>query len=378
MKIETTKDEVLAEIVAEMKAPPAVFRNHTFSPLSRVHTLVRAIRNSQWLYIDSVLVTLQKAIHPHTSEPDDLHEWLRRYGLEWKDAVAAIHRIRIGSTTQPITDVPLAQGLIVRTQEVAGQTIRFRLTESLVLYSTVPQDVDGKWTVEAYAEAIVPGVTGNVAQDSIVELEAPPDGIDYVRNYETDPATAGAPKESVASVRARIALAEISQAQTFWTPAWYLSEALSFASVERAAFRSAKDIGTDGEVQILCRGSSGLLNSTEKTELEDHFADESRNPGGAAHVSIGDLAATDIDRTVTVTFSAVEFLLSDNDLQAIADEYIFALDEGEDWIEADFKSPFYALQGVTGVSISPLGDTAVSLGSVAVYGAGWAITGVVS
>ncbi|MBE7439133.1 MAG: baseplate J/gp47 family protein [Spirochaetales bacterium] len=377
MKIETTKSEVLNEIITDLKASPAVFKNFTFNPLSRLYTLVRAIAFAIYVFIDTRLVTLLKAIHPHTSEEDDLHEWLRRYGLSWKQASRAIHNVRIGSENLPeITDISIPQGLIVSTAGAEEDKVRFRVLTSGKLLTTTPEDSNGYYTVLMQVEALVPGIAGNVAKNAIAVIENGPAGLEYVNNFENNPTVPGTERESIASVRNRIALAEVAQVQSMWTENWYLSEALSFEFVERVAFRSAKTLGLEGEIKLLCRGQSGFLTGEQKTELLEHFDAAERNPGGVAHVLIDDLEAVIIERTVQVIFSDISFIPSDSELMAMAEAYLYALADGENWIDPDFRSPFFTLQGVIGVSVTPMGDETIPVGSVGVYGEGFTITGV--
>jgi uncharacterized phage protein gp47/JayE len=379
MKIETTKNEVLNQIILDLKESPAVFKNFTFSPLSRVYSLIRAFAFAIYAFIDTRLVTLLKSIHPHTAEEDDLHEWLRRYGLSWKQASRAIHNVRIGSENLPeVTDIPIPQGLIVSTAGAEESRVRFRTLTATKLLTTTIEDLNGYFTVVLQVEALVPGIVGNVAKDAISIIENGPTGIDYVNNYETSPAVPGTERESIASVRSRIALAEIAQVQSMWTENWYLSEALGFEFVERAAFRSAKALGLEGEVKILCRSQTGFLTSEQKTELLEHFDADERNPGGVAHVLIDDLEAVVIERTVQVIFSDISFVPSDGELMAMAEAYLYSLADGQNWIDAEFRSPFFTLQGCTGVSVTPLGDEVIAVGAVGVYGEGFTITGVVA
>jgi len=377
MKIETTKQEVLNQIILDLKEAPAVFKNFTFSPLSRIYSLIRAFAFAIYVFIDTRLVTLLKSIHPHTAEEDDLHEWLRRYGLSWKQASRAIHNVRIGSDTLPeITDIAIPQGLIVSTGGPEESRVRFRTLKASKLLTTTPEDGNGYYTVLLQVEALVPGIIGNVALDAISVLENPPEGINYVNNYENNATVPGTERESIASVRNRIALAEIAQVQSMWTENWYLSQTLGFEFVDRVAFRSAKTLGLEGEIKLLCRGQTGYLTTEQKEELIDHFDADERNPGGVAHVLIDDLDAVVIERTVQVIFADVSFIPTDAELLSMAEAYLYALADGQNWVDAEFRSPFFTLQGCTGVSVTPIGDETIPVGSVGVYGEAFSITGV--
>ncbi|MDV6237762.1 baseplate J/gp47 family protein [Leptospira ellisii] len=374
MNLNVTKDQVLSDHLQSIKAS-GVFKNHSFSPTSKTFTLIRALSNAVFSFIDTDLVSIQKAIHPHTAEDDALHEHLIRRGMKWKPALPAIIKVRIGSSTQPIIDREIPQGLVVSTSGSEEQKIRFFLIDSLTLPAGISADAQGKYTIEARVQCLIDGPAGNVVPGSISILESPPQGIDYITNLEIDPIQQGQFRETRTSVRSRLQTAEGVSSK--WTPAWYISEAESFAFVKRAIFKSAKALGTDGEVKILLQGSVGSLTSTQLNQVQDHFNSEDNDPGGVAHLSAENINETVINKTVTVKFSSADRIPSQTVLDQIKDEYFLSLSEGQDFVDAQLKSLYQALPNCIDVEFNPLGNVDVAAGALASPGPGFQVVGTV-
>ncbi|AOP32573.1 phage baseplate protein [Leptospira tipperaryensis] len=374
MNLNTTKEQVLNDHLQMVKASGA-FKNHTFSPTSKTFSLIRALSNAVFLFIDSDLVSVQKAIHPHTAEDDALHEHLIRRGMQWKPALPTILKVRIGSSVQPAMDREIPQTLIVTTSGPEDQKIRFFLQESLVLPAGIPADAQGKYSIEALVECVLDGPIGNVVPGSIVLIENPPEGIDYVANLETTPVQQGQFRETRTSVRSRLMNAEGVSSK--WTPAWYISEAESFSFIKRAIFKSAKILNTDGEVKILLQGSVGPLSNSQLIQVKDHFNAEENDPGGVAHVLVENINETVINKTVTVKFSSSDTIPSQSVLDQIKEEYFLSLSEGQDFIDAQLKALYQALPNCIDVEFNPLGNVDVSAGSLANVGPGFQVLGAV-
>ncbi|MBE8363432.1 baseplate J/gp47 family protein [Leptospira borgpetersenii] len=374
MNLNVTKDKVLADHLQSIKAS-GVFKNHSFSPTSKTFTLIRALSNAVFSFIDTDLVSIQKAIHPHTAEDDALHEHLIRRGMKWKPALPAIIKVRIGSSTQPIIDREIPQSLVVSTSGSEEQKIRFFLTESLTLPAGMSADAQGKYSIEARVQCLIDGPAGNVVPGSISILESPPEGIDYITNLEIDPIQQGQFRETRTSVRSRLQTAEGVSSK--WTPAWYISEAESFAFVKRAIFKSAKALGTDGEVKILLQGSVGSLTSSQLNQVQDHFNFEDNDPGGVAHLSAENINEAVINKTVTVKFSSADRIPSQSVLDQIKDEYFLSLSEGQDFVDAQLKGLYQALPNCIDVEFNPLGNVDVAAGALASPGPGFQVVGTV-
>ncbi|WP_061235768.1 baseplate J/gp47 family protein [Leptospira weilii] len=374
MNLNVTKDQVLADHLQSIKAS-GVFKNHSFSPTSKTFTLIRALSNAVFSFIDTDLVSIQKAIHPHTAEDDALHEHLIRRGMKWKPALPAIIKVRIGSSTQPIIDREIPQSLVVSTSGNEEQKIRFFLIDSLTLPAGISADAQGKYTIEARVQCLIEGPAGNVVPGSISILESPPEGIDYISNLEVDPIQQGQYRETRTSVRSRLQTAEGVSSK--WTPAWYKSEAESFAFVKRAIFKSAKALGKDGEVKILLQGSVGSLTSAQLTQVQDHFSSEENDPGGVAHLSAENINEAVINKTVTVKFSSADRIPSQSVLDQIKDEYFLSLSEGQDFVDAQLKSLYQALPNCIDVEFNPLGNVDVAAGALASPGPGFQVVGTV-
>ncbi|AYV56130.1 phage baseplate protein [Leptospira kmetyi] len=374
MNLNITKEQVLTDHLQSVKAS-GVLKNHTFSPTSKTFSILRAVSNAVFLFIDTDLVSVQKAIHPHTAEDDALHEHLIRRGMQWKPALPSILKVRIGSSIQPSVDREIPQSLIVTTSGNEDQKVRFFLQDALILPAGVSADAQGKFTVEALVQSTVDGPIGNVVAGAISLIENPPDGINYVSNIEINPIQQGQYRETRTSVRARLQNAEGVSSK--WTPAWYKGEAETFSFVKRAIFKSAKTLKTDGEVKILVQGAVGTLNASQLDQVRDHFNSEENDPGGVAHVLVENVSETLINKTVTVKFSSSDTIPSQVILDQIKDEYFLSLSEGQDFVDAQLKALYQTLPNCIDVEFNPLGNVDVPSGSLANAGPGFQTIGVV-
>lgn len=374
MNLNTTKEQVLNDHLQAVKSS-GVFKNHTFSPTSKTFSLIRALSNAVFLFIDSELISIQKAIHPHTAEDDSLHEHLIRRGMQWKPALPAILKVRIGSSVQPMIDREIPQALVVTTSGPEDQRIRFFLQESLILPAGVAPDAQGKYTIEALVQCALDGPIGNVVPSSISLIENPPDGIDYVANFEITQVQQGQLRETRTSVRSRLMNAEGVSSK--WTSAWYISEAESFSFIKRAIFKSAKVLNTDGEVKILLQGSVGALSDSQLNQLKNHFNAEENDPGGVAHVLVENINEVAINKTVTVKFSSSDTIPSQSVLDQIREEYFLSLSEGQDFIDSQLRALYQTLPNCIDVEFNPLGNVDVPVGSLASAGSNFQVLGAV-
>lgn len=372
MNLNITKDQVLSEHLKTVKES-GVFKNFSFSPTSKTFTILRAISNAVFTFIDNDLLAIQKAIHPHSSEDADLHEHLIARGMQWKSALPAIHKIRIGSITQPIENISLAQGMIIHTPGDENERVRFYLASSAILPAGVSEDAQGKYTIEVKAIAVVSGPIGNVVAGTITEIENPPEGIDYVMNLSSLPIQLGQFRETRTSVRSRIQTND--DISTKWTPDWYVSEAESFVFVKRAIFKSAKTLGRDGEVQLLLQGAVSELTELQLQEVINHFNSEENDPGGAAHVIPLNVNETLVNKLVTVKFSSTDTIVSQEILDEIKDEYFLSLNESEDFIDAQLKLKYEELPNVISVEFTPPGNIEIPDGSLASPGESFQVIG---
>jgi hypothetical protein len=372
MNLNVTKEQVLSDHLKSVKES-GVFKNFTFSPTSRIFTLIRAISNAIYTFIDTDLIAIQKAIHPHTSEDADLHEHLISRGMEWKPALPAIHRIRIGSNSQPNENIPLPQGLIIHTQGNENERVRFFLQSSYILPAGVNSDSSGKYTIEGRAICVNSGSLGNVVQGAISEIENAPEGIDYVINLDVEPIQLGQFRETRTSVRSRIQTND--DVSTKWTPPWYKSEAEAFGFVKRAIFKSAKALGTDGEVKLLLQGSAGELTESQIQQVLDHFNSEDNDPGGVAHVIGQNVDEVLINKVINVKFASDDTIIIQEILDELKDEYFLSLNEGDDFIDAQLKSIYEELPNVILVEFTPPGNVEVPAGSIASPGESFQVIG---
>ncbi|MDI7200117.1 baseplate J/gp47 family protein [Leptospira santarosai] len=368
----TTKSNVQREIERYV-SNSKVFESHDFTRDSKASTILRSLANAIYLFIDQNLVGLQKAIHYHTAEEEDLHEWLKRYGLEWKESTHAKHRIRIGSKTPVPYEVLIPVGKIVGTGD---HKIQFQITQESKIPPATPVDSRGFHTVEVICEALLPGTKGNVTGNAISEIIDYIEDCDVVYNPNTIPEFVARDRETIASVRSRLKEAEI-KSSSLWTPEWYVSEALGFSFVERAIFKSSKSIGIPGVVKLLLKGASGAISSAQLQIVETHFDSEDKNPGGVAKVVCENINAIEVNKVFVIYFASAESIPDSITLENIVDTFFFSLRDGDDFVTNSLRSNLLNLPDAAQCDVDNSDNISVPAGSLAVKGSGFDITATV-
>jgi hypothetical protein len=385
MNLRTTEESVQEEIIQAVRdarddAGQHLFRNYRFTPLSRIRTLLESAGRAIYLFVDRELLAIQKAIHPHTAEEEDLHEWLRRHGLSWKPAAAARHTVRLGSKDPVFFDAPIPQGTVVTTDGPDRAKIRFRTLAAATLPAGIAADTvnygDGvqRYTISVQVECLSTGPDGNVAVGAIRLLESPPEGIDFVYNPNPDPDAVGLDRETPAQARERLKTTEGANI-AMWTPDWYRKQAETHPNVARAIFKSSKDLGIPGVVKLFVLGRSGALSSPEMQAIIDDLDSDAKNPGGVARVLIENFITVPIDKIISVQFPDLISIPEQAILDDVWDRYFAAIGEGEDFSEAAIKALYLALPRVVRVLVTPPGDVIINPGEVAIAGAGWSVIG---
>ena len=158
-----------------------------------------------------------------------------------------------------------------------------------------------------------------------------------------------------------------------WTPPWYILEALNFTYVARAVFVSAKKLGLEGEVKVLLLGTNGDLSATQLQEIEDHFAAEENDPGGAAHVIAENITTQEIDKNFVILFSAAEYLPTTEQIQNLIDEYFYSLTAGDDYTDAGIINKFNTMPGYVSTTIDIPGDVGIDDDVLAIPAAGFSV-----
>lgn len=374
MRITTTRNQVEAQLLEDIQAS-GVFKNFRFGKLSRVYTFIRAIANAIFLFIDQSLIDLQKAIHPHTATEEDLHEWLKRYGLAWKQSRPARHLVRIGSTEEVFFPIEIPQGFVISTDGLERNRIKFQTLESVILPARVPTDSRGFYTIPVLVECLMHGEIGNVVKDSITLTDDFIDGIDIVYNPDLTPIVNGVDRESIAEVRSRLKNAEGAILSKF-TPDWYTSLVEQHPNVARAIFKSSRDIGLPGAVHIFVLGRAGNLSPTELSDLKALLESDTNNPGGAAKAFLFNFTTISVNKTIKVYFPDLQSIPEQSVLDGVADRFFVSLGEADDVLDASIRALFFsAIPNVVNVAIEPLGDISVGSNEVAIAGSGWSVIG---
>lgn len=373
MRITTTRNQVESQILDEVKNS-GIFPNHKYRPLSKLYTFIRALANAVYLFIDKNLISLQKALHPHTAEESDLHEWLKRYGLSWKVAKPARHRIRIGSTEELFFPIEIPQGLIVSTEAAEHNKIKFQTLDNATIPAGLPVDDRGFYTIEILVECLNNGLVGNVVEDSITEFEDSIDGLDVVYNPNPEPDEYGVERETISQVRARLQVAENAEINMY-TPDWYVYQVEQYANVNRAIFKSSREIGIPGAIKIFVLGRAGNITQTEMNNMIEFLEEDENNPGAAARILMENFTTVEVNKTVKVQFPDLPSIPAQEILDEVADKYFTSIGEEADVLDATLKALFLGIPFAVNVIIEPPGDIIVNDREVAIAGPGWNVVG---
>ena len=174
----------------------------------------------------------------------DYHAQMR--GIARTAATKAVGTLRFSVERAPSTALSIAAGTVCMTE---GET-RFQTTAQAVLAA-------GELSVDAPAEALEPGRSGNAAAGTIVILTACPVGITRCTNPA--PFTGGSDQEDDASLRSRI-LESYQRLPNGANAAWYEQTAMGHEGVAAArAVGRARGIGT---VDVYIATAAGLPNGT--------------------------------------------------------------------------------------------------------------------
>ena len=174
----------------------------------------------------------------------DYHAQMR--GIARTAATKAVGTLRFSVERAPSTALSIAAGTVCMTE---GET-RFQTTAEAVLAA-------GELSVDAPAEALEPGRSGNAAAGTIVILTACPVGITGCTNPA--PFTGGSDQEDDASLRSRI-LESYQRLPNGANAAWYEQTAMGHEGVAAArAVGRARGIGT---VDVYIATAAGLPNGT--------------------------------------------------------------------------------------------------------------------
>ncbi|MEM7182716.1 MAG: baseplate J/gp47 family protein [Spirochaetota bacterium] len=384
----TSKDSVQQEITKNIQDSNR-FPNHKWgSPLSAMSTFIRALGNAIWMFIDQPMVSILKAIHPHTAEEAELHEWLKRYGMNWKQATPTRIYLKIGSSTKPLYTTEIPQGVVVATGD---EEIQFRTVSPVTLTDAVTEDAEGRYLVDVIAECTELGTIGNVVPNSITEIMDFVDGVDVVYNPEemifnetlqkhegTGESifdSAGRDKETIDKVRERIYYKETGTEVVF-TKDWYINQTLNnFNTVSKVIFKSSKELGRPGYVQLLVTGApdqDGSPINVNTEEIETFFTSEENQ--GIAQVEVKNTATVPIEVEYSINFAA-DSVPSQTALDGLVDSFFQTLSDGENFDPNKLQSIFLNIPGAGTCQVTITSNPDVPTGSIAIPGPNFRVIG---
>ena len=196
------------------------------------------------LYVQGEWVVRQ--CFPQTAEGEYLDRHAQLRGLERKEPVAARGVVRFSGEISENTDRPIPAGTVCMT---AG-LIRFETIEDGLLAA-------GQAHVDVPVQALVPGISGNVAAGTILSMAVAPAGISACSN--PSPCQGGVDREGDEQLRQRV-LDTFQRLPNGANAAWYEQTAMGHEGVAAArAVGRARGIGT---VDVYIATAAGLPNGT--------------------------------------------------------------------------------------------------------------------
>ena len=205
------------------------------------------------LYVQAGWVARQA--FPQTAEREYLDRHAQLRGLERKEPVAARGVVRFAGEISENTDRPIPAGTVCMT---AG-LIRFETIEDGLLAA-------GQAHVDVPVQALVPGISGNVAAGTILSMAVAPAGISACSN--PSPCQGGVDREGDEQLRQRV-LDTFQRLPNGANAAFYQQGALSFDPVA-AAVVVPKPRGT-GTLDVVVATHQGLPDRDLLDELAKYF-----------------------------------------------------------------------------------------------------------
>ena len=205
------------------------------------------------LYVQADWVARQA--FPQTAQGEYLDRHAQLRGLERKEPVAARGVVRFSGEISENTDRPIPAGTVCMT---AG-LIRFETIEDGLLAA-------GQAHVDVPVQALVPGISGNVAAGTILSMAVAPAGISACSN--PSPCQGGVDREGDEQLRQRV-LDTFQRLPNGANAAFYQQGALSFDPVA-AAVVVPKPRGT-GTLDVVVATHQGLPDRDLLDELAKYF-----------------------------------------------------------------------------------------------------------
>ena len=279
----------------------------------------------------------------------DYHAQMR--GIARTAATKAVGTLRFSVERAPSTALRIAAGTVCMTE---GET-RFQTTAQAVLAA-------GELSVDAPAEALEPGRSGNAAAGTIVILTACPVGITGCTNPA--PFTGGSDQEDDASLRSRI-LESYQRLPNGANAAFYEQGALSFDQVAAASvLPRSRGRGT---VDVVAATLEGMPDEELLGQLTDYFQQRREI---AVDVQVKAPEAVEVNMTLTVkpaegtAFEAAKAAV-ESELAGFFGGRLL----GQSVKLAELYSRIYALDAVENCRITlPAADTEISATELPVLG----------
>ncbi len=288
---------------------------------------------------------------PQSAEGEYLDHHAEMRGLKRRAAVAAGGNIRFYVDAAVAADIFIAAGTVCMT---AG-LIRFKTTESVTLNA-------GSLYVDAAAQAMEAGTTGNVSMGSILSMSVAPVGVSRCSNPNAF--SGGADEEDDDTLRARV-LNSYKRMPNGANAAFYEQGALSFDEVAAVTVLPRKrGVGT---VDLVVATAAGVPNNALLQELTAYFETKRE-----IAVDLAVLAPKTVTVNMVVTIQVEEnekFAVVAAAVRAMLQKWFTGERLGKNVLLAELGSLVFSVDSVSNCAISiPAADLAIAGDELPVLG----------
>lgn len=273
---------------------------------------------------------LKNQMFPQTATASQLDLHAEQRGLTRKPATKARGKLTFSRQRSILYDITIPEGTVCATSGSDG--FRYKTTETVVLPA-------GSLSVQANAEAELPGAASNTLAETITVMVTPPAAITSVSNALAF--SGGTDSESDDDLRKRL-IESYRNIPNGTNAAFYKECALQYDDVYSAS--AVSRAGGDGTVYVYVAGRGGVLGASVMKSIQDDI-----NVLREINVDVTVKAPKLVARNVSVTLYPKDgYTFSDieDECQTVISNYFSSLKIGEPYFVAGLGNAIFNMEGV--------------------------------
>ncbi len=273
---------------------------------------------------------LKNQMFPQTATGPQLDLHAEQRGLTRKPATKARGKLTFSRQRSILYDVTIPEGTVCATSGSDG--FRYKTTETVVLPA-------GSLSVQANAEAELPGTASNTLAETITIMVTPPAAITAVSNALAF--SGGTDSESDSDLRKRL-IESYRNIPNGTNAAFYKECALQYDNVYSAS--AVSRAGGDGTVYVYVAERGGALSDNDMKSIQDDI-----NALREINVDVTVKKPKEVKRSVDIIIYPQEgYIFSDikDECEAVIGEYFSSLKIGEPYLLAGLGNAIFNIEGV--------------------------------